>query len=107
MTVDIATDQILRAIEKRKDGLKCKPSNPAEIKNNYPFLSHIDLTADRRCVGVARVGSSNQTIAVDTLESISGWDLGSPLHSLVIVGETHPIEDKMLNIVCNAVKKIK
>ena len=56
-------------------------------------------------MGVARVGSTNQIIAVDTLRCINGWSLGEPLHSLVIIGRTHPLEDKMLKIVANATRK--
>lgn len=56
-------------------------------------------------MGVARIGSPDQKIAVDSLSNISGWNLGGPLHSLVIIGETHPLENTMLNIVANAVKE--
>ena len=53
-------------------------------------------------MGLARIGAPDQTIAVDTLANIGSWDLGGPLHSLVIVGRTHPLEDQMLSAVCNA-----
>ena len=66
------------------------------------FLS--DLTAVSRCVGVARVGTSTQCIAADRLSSISDWDLGDPLHSMVIIGTVHPLEEKMLTLACNATK---
>lgn len=56
-----------------------------------------------RCVGVARVGTSSQTIASDALSLISQWNLGGPLHSLVVVGgDLHPLEEKMLQLVVNA-----
>ena len=60
------------------------------------------LTEESRCVGVARVGTSSQCIASDRLCSISQWDLGGPLHSMVIVGTVHPLEDKMLTLASNA-----
>ena len=66
----------------------------------------LDLSSDTRCIGMARVGSTAQTIAVSTLTDINAWDMGEPLHSLVIVGDTHPLEDKMLSIVSNAEKKL-
>lgn len=55
-------------------------------------------------MGVARVGTSTQCIASDKICSISRWDLGGPLHSMVIVGSVHPLEDKMLALACNATK---
>ena len=61
-----------------------------------------DLTPQSRCVGVARVGAPSMTVAVDTLEQLHRWELGGPLHSLVVLGETHPLEEKMLRQVANA-----
>ena len=64
-----------------------------------------DLVASVHCVGVARVGTPLQTIASDSLSSIAQWNMGGPLHSLVIVGgELHPLEEKMLQLVVNAEK---
>ena len=61
------------------------------------------LAASVRCVGVARVGTPLQTIASDSLSSIAQWNMGGPLHSLVIVGgELHPLEEKMLQLVVNS-----
>ena len=62
------------------------------------------LSSDTCCVGMARVGTPTQTIAVSSLADIDQWSMGQPLHSLVIIGETHSIEDKMLSIVSNALK---
>ena len=64
----------------------------------------VGLLPNVRCVALARVGSGLQTIAVSTLADIGEWRMGEPLHSLVIVGETHPLEDKMLSIASNALK---
>ena len=55
-------------------------------------------------MGVARVGTSSQCIASDSLSSISQWDLGGPLHSMVIVGTVHPLEEKMLSFAVNTSK---
>lgn len=62
------------------------------------------LSGDTRCVGVARVGSPTQTICTSTLKEIGEMAMGEPLHSLVIIGDTHALEDKMLSIVSNATK---
>lgn len=48
------------------------------------------------CVGLARVGSDTQTIRVSTLAKMASIDLGVPLHSLIIVGELHPMECAVL-----------
>ena len=49
-----------------------------------------------RCVGVARLGQPDQRIVSGTLEQLLQVDMGEPLHSLVLVAETHPLEDDML-----------
>lgn len=57
-----------------------------------------DLKAETLCVGVARVGWPDQKIGVCTLEEMSAMDLGQPLHSLVIVGKLHPLEEDYLRM---------
>ena len=49
------------------------------------------------CIGVARVGRDDQKIVYGTLEELSHVDFGEPLHSLVIVGEVHPLETEILD----------
>ena len=68
----------------------------------YFECSCTGLGAKSRCVGVSRVGSSDQIIACNSLDLIHEWNLGSPLHSMVIVGTVHPLEEKLLTIACNA-----
>ena len=60
------------------------------------------LTDSTSCVGVARVGSPPQVIAHNDLRTIHKWDLGGPLQSLVVVGNTHLLEVKMLALIKNA-----
>nr|CAG4650378.1 EOG090X0AVB [Sida crystallina] len=50
------------------------------------------LTRETLCVGVARVGWPNQKIYAAKLSEMASFDLGPPLHSLVIVGKLHPLE---------------
>ena len=57
---------------------------------------------ESRCIGVARVGSATQCIAQGTLLTMDKWELGDPLHSLVIIGDSHPLEEKMVRLICNA-----
>ena len=117
MTVAQAAEQLLEAIDnRRKDEngkqLKCKQQCIIAYSMCMHSLSLSlslspslpGLTAESRCVGVARVGTSSQCIASDSLCSISLWDLGGPLHSMVIIGTVHPLEDKMLTLAANSSK---
>ena len=60
------------------------------------------LNSATPCFGLARVGSETQVIARDELVSIGRWDMGKPLHSLVIIGHLHPLEQKVLVLSINA-----
>ena len=51
---------------------------------------------DTLCVGVARLGSDSQRIVAGTMQQLLDVDFGAPLHSLVIAGDTHPIEQEYL-----------
>lgn len=86
MMASEAADQILEVIATRSAAgtpLKC-------------------LSSMSSCIGLARVGSETQTIAHDILGRICKWDMGKPLHSLVIIGHLHPLEEKVLALSCNA-----
>ena len=52
------------------------------------------LHAATHCVGVARVGSDTQRLLTTTLEGLRDTDLGAPLHSLVVPGKMHPLEEE-------------
>ncbi|KAL6715199.1 diphthine synthase [Lecanora helva] len=44
-------------------------------------------------IGVARIGSQDQKMAAGTLKQLSEFDMGPPLHSLVLLGSrTHELE---------------
>lgn len=75
MTVAQAA-RILLAIESRRGNGICLPS--------------------ARAVGVCRVGMVDQVIASGTLAEMARADFGPPLHSLVLVGATHEMEDALL-----------
>ncbi|CAM9779776.1 unnamed protein product [Choristocarpus tenellus] len=51
---------------------------------------------DSLCVGLARLGQSTQHIVAGKMSELLDVDFGSPLHSLVICGTTHPLEDELL-----------
>ena len=72
MTVAQCASQMLETEETRGEGV-CGPQSLA--------------------VGVARVGAKDQKMAAGTLEQLSNIELGSPLHSLVLLGRrTHDLE---------------
>lgn len=61
--------------------------------------SNVDDGIDENnlCVGLARVGSETQRIVACSLKEMSEFDLGGPLHSLIIVGpHLHPLEIEYL-----------
>lgn len=55
-------------------------------------------TSDTWIVGVARLGSDSQKIVAGRMEDLQKVDWGSPLHSLVIPGDVHPLEQEYLNV---------
>lgn len=55
------------------------------------------LTKESIVAALARVGSDDQKIVSCTLDQMTGVDMGSPLHSLVIPGRMHPLEEEMLS----------
>ncbi|CAM8935886.1 unnamed protein product [Rhodiola kirilowii] len=52
---------------------------------------------DTICVGLARLGSEDQKVVAGPMSQLLKVDFGEPLQCLVITGETHPIEDEMLD----------
>ena len=72
MTVAQCASQMLEIEEARGEGV-CGPHSLA--------------------VGVARIGAGDQRMAAGTLVQLSSIELGSPLHSLVLLGRrTHDLE---------------
>lgn len=54
-------------------------------------------TEDTTCVGLARLGSEDQMVVAGSMKQLLMVDFGPPLHCLVIVGKTHPVEEEMLD----------
>ena len=52
-------------------------------------------------MAVCRLGRTDQRIVAATLAEMAsgcgGLDLGPPLHALVLVGDTHPLEDELID----------
>jgi diphthine synthase len=49
-------------------------------------------------VGLARVGCDDQQIVAAPLKGLLDLDFGPPLHSLIIAGVTHVLEDEILDL---------
>ncbi|CAI9605991.1 unnamed protein product [Staurois parvus] len=81
MTVNQAVEQLLQIVQNRRE-----------------LGEELALTENTICVGLARVGASDQHIAAGTLQQLSTVDFGAPLHSLVISGCMHPLELDMLRL---------
>ncbi|ESO07949.1 hypothetical protein HELRODRAFT_169662 [Helobdella robusta] len=77
MTVNVAIEQILE-ISKRRN---CQV-----------------ITPQTKGVGLARIGADNQLIKYGSLEELKIFNFGPKLHSLVIIGDLHPLEHDLL---CN------
>lgn len=75
MTVNQALEQLLEVEEKHGEGI---------------------VTADRICIGMARVGQPTQLVVSGTPEQLLKVDFGEPLHSLVVSGEMHELEEAMV-----------
>ena len=52
------------------------------------------INGDTPAVGVARIGSDTQKIISGTLEELRKAEFGEPLHSLIIAGDMHPLEQQ-------------
>ncbi|XP_066388021.1 probable diphthine methyl ester synthase isoform X2 [Miscanthus floridulus] len=77
MTVNTAISQLLELFEMRGE------PEPA-------------YDVDSLCIGVARLGSDDEKILAGPMGKLVDADFGPPPHCLVIVGETTPEEEKML-----------
>ncbi|KAF0754345.1 hypothetical protein AaE_005368 [Aphanomyces astaci] len=75
MSVNQAVEQLLEVEDKRQEGV---------------------YSRDTLCVGMARLGQRDQKIVAGTLAELLSVDFGAPLHSLVIAGDVHFLEEEML-----------
>lgn len=56
------------------------------------------ISQDTLVIGVARIGQKDQKIIAGTLKEIKSVDFGTPLHSLIIPGSLHTIEEEMVDM---------
>lgn len=84
MSVAVAAQQLLQIIESKRE------ANELQTEG--------EVNEETLAVGLARVGSDSQEICYATLSQMADLDLGSPLHSLIIPGTLHPLEEQMLQL---------
>lgn len=84
MLVNQAAEQLLEIIERRQS------SGVPESELAYNKHSI--------CVALARVGTEDEKIVVSSLQDMKEAKIGGPLHSLIIVGDLHPLEIDMLKL---------
>lgn len=77
MTINEAIEYLLRVEAKRKQKV---------------------FTKETKCIGVARLGSEKPKIISGTAEKLLKADFGEPLHSLIVPGELHFVEEDALKI---------
>jgi diphthine methyl ester synthase len=76
--------------EEEQDNKEAKQINKLVESN---IINNLTLA-----VGLARVGRDDQLIVVDSIQNLAKFDMGSPLHSLIIVGRLHPLEKDFLKL---------
>lgn len=73
--------------------------NPGFLTDISFAISRFELAVygeNTICVGFARLGSEDQKVVAGSMKQLLTVDFGAPLHCLVIVGKTHPVEEEML-----------
>ena len=50
---------------------------------------------DTPCIGLARIGTASQKIISGPLKSFIDRDMGEPMHSFIICGDMHELEEDM------------
>jgi len=84
MTTDCAAQQLLEAaVESEKPKEEGQAAGVASYDENTP------------CFGLARIGTPTQSVISGTLQSFAARDMGEPMHSFIICGEMHEIEEEM------------
>ena len=113
MSAQLAAEQLLEVEDKRAQGGartqqrasappvshdSAAPDAPPSLPFPFPCAVY---SRDTLCVAIARLGRADQRIVCATLAEMAagcgGLDLGPPLHSLVLVGDTHPLEQEILD----------
>lgn len=103
MSCGKAANQLLQLTEDRLSGTSAGDVNNTSSSNYNKRC----LSKDSLVIGLARVGSCDQSVVVSTLSAMAkgrsedgGWNLdcvlGEPLHSLIIPSCLQPVEEEFL-----------
>ena len=93
--------------EELRKGLSPKNSQPRfmTVNQGLDILKKIelqrgeDIIKDETLVlGVARLGQEDETIIAGTIKELLNKDFGAPLHSLIILGTLHDVEQEALSL---------
>lgn len=87
MTVAQAASQLIEVSEKR-----VRQAADDAVADFVPAYDSSTIA-----VGVARVGHPDQLVVTGTLAELSQTDFGAPLHSLVLTGTLHEIEEEHIS----------
>ncbi|MFQ5475265.1 MAG: diphthine synthase, partial [Candidatus Nanoarchaeia archaeon] len=85
--LDIKQDKCMTINEALKDLLKIESERREHV-----------ISEDTLCVGCARLGSSERKILAGTIKHLLEANFGPPLHSLIIPGKLHFIEEEALEL---------
>ena len=72
MSASLAASQLVESVESRTDSV---------------------LSRETMCIALSRVGSEDQRIVAGTMKQLATCDVGPPLHSLIVCGNMHPLEE--------------
>jgi len=79
------------------------PARYMTVKEGLEVLERIEkerkekvISSDTICVGIARIGHPDYKIITGTLKELKEKDFGEPLHSIIIPGKMHHIEEESL-----------
>lgn len=68
-----------------------------QLKESENELQREILKEETQFIGLARVGAPDQLIVSGSYNDLIKFDFGGPLHSLVLVGKMHSIEQEMFD----------
>lgn len=90
MRTDCAAEQLLEACQKETEA-----ANAKLVEDGKEPTEVMSYNEDTPCIGLARIGTSTQKIVSGTLKSFFEKDLGEPMHSFIICGDMHDLEEDM------------
>ena len=69
----------------------------SQLKESEENLKLGIINKDSKFIGLARIGAPDQLIISGTLEELIEFDFGNPLHSVILVGKMHSMEEEMFD----------